>query len=73
MPSFSAVAFYVDPGSGSMVLQLLLGGLGGVYVVLRLFKQRLKRLLGIRSAPPPPVELPARNIADDETPLKRSA
>jgi len=56
-----------------MVLQLLLGGLGGVYVVLRLFKQRLKSLLGIRSAPPPPVELPARNIADDETPLKRSA
>ncbi len=46
----SLVAFYVDPGSGSMVLQLLLGGVGGLYVLLRLFKERIQRLFGIRPA-----------------------
>ena len=50
MHFFSFVfAFYVDPGSGSMVLQLILGGASGVYVVFRLFKQRIFKLLGIAS------------------------
>lgn len=33
---------YMDPGSGSMLLQILLGGLAGVAVMLRLFWYRLK-------------------------------
>ena len=37
---------YVDPGAGSMLLQLLLGGAAGAFVFFRLFKQRLYRLLG---------------------------
>ncbi len=45
----SFLAFYVDPGSGSMILQLLLGGVSGVYVVFRLFKQRILRLFGVRT------------------------
>lgn len=43
------VAFYVDPGSGSMVLQLLLGGFSGLYVIFRLFKQKILGVFGIRS------------------------
>ena len=39
---------YVDPGAGSMLLQLLLGGAAGAFVFFRLFKQRLYRLLGFR-------------------------
>ncbi len=38
---------YVDPGAGSMLLQLLLGGAAGAFVFFRLFKQRLYRLLGL--------------------------
>ena len=37
---------YVDPGAGSMLLQLLLGGAAGAFVFVRLFKQKLYRLLG---------------------------
>ena len=37
---------YVDPGAGSMLLQLLLGGAAGAFVFFRLFRQRLYRLLG---------------------------
>jgi hypothetical protein len=43
----SFTAFYVDPGSGSMILQLLLGGVSGVYVIFRLFKQKILSMFGI--------------------------
>ena len=49
LPSF---AFYVDPGSGSMVLQLLLGGVSGIYVIFRIFKQKILGLFGIRVEEP---------------------
>jgi len=45
---FNCLAVYVDPGSGSMILQLLLGGVSGVYVIFRLFKQKLLGVFGIR-------------------------
>lgn len=66
----SLVAFYVDPGSGSMILQLLLGGVGGVYVIFRLFKQRIRRMLGIQTetelpAGSPPTESVAKKGEDD--------
>ena len=35
---------YLDPGTGSMILQLLLGGIAGVIVVLKLYWQRFKSL-----------------------------
>ena len=31
---------YLDPGTGSMVLQLLLGGIAGVVVILKLYWSR---------------------------------
>lgn len=38
---------YLDPGSGSMMLQLLLGGTAGLVVVMKLYWRRLLALLGI--------------------------
>ena len=37
---------YTDPGAGSMLLQLLLGGAAGVFVAVRMFKERILRFLG---------------------------
>jgi hypothetical protein len=39
---------YLDPGSGSMLLQLLLGGVAGAVVVLKLYWQRLLHFFGLR-------------------------
>ena len=39
---FSRPVFaYIDPGSGSMLLQLLLGGTAGVFMLLKLFRGRI--------------------------------
>jgi hypothetical protein len=40
---------YVDPGSGSMLLQLLLGGVAGVAVAVRMYWHRLRAFFGSRS------------------------
>lgn len=37
---------YLDPGTGSMVLQLILGGVAGAMVIAKLYGARLKSLLG---------------------------
>ena len=41
---------YVDPGSGGMMMQLLLGGAAGVAVLVRLYWQRFTMFLGVRKA-----------------------
>ena len=35
---------YLDPGTGSMILQLLLGGIAGIIIVLKLYWQRVKNV-----------------------------
>ncbi len=43
-----SVAFaYLDPGSGSMLLQLVLGGLAGLAVIAKLYWHRLLALFGM--------------------------
>jgi hypothetical protein len=42
----SSAYAYVDPVAGSMLLQLLLGGIAGLLVFARLFKQRFLRFFG---------------------------
>jgi hypothetical protein len=37
---------YLDPGSGSMLVQLLLGGVAGAAVVVKLGWQRFRSLFG---------------------------
>jgi hypothetical protein len=39
---------YLDPGTGSMILQILLGGLAGAAVVLKLYWHKFKALFGSR-------------------------
>ena len=41
------VAAYLDPGSGSMLIQLLLGGVAGLVVIVRLFWHRILDMLGL--------------------------
>ena len=43
---------YLDPGSGSMLLQVLLGGVAGVAVIAKLYWGRILALFGIRRDPP---------------------
>ena len=45
--SFGPLA-YMDPGTGSMLLQLILGGVAGLFVIIRLFWHRILAVLGIR-------------------------
>ena len=50
------IVAYIDPGTGSMILQGLLAGAAGVVVLIKLFGRRVLRLVGItrrsgRSAP----------------------
>jgi hypothetical protein len=42
---------YLDPGSGSMLLQIILGGVAGLVVVCKLYWGRFLSLLGIRKKP----------------------
>jgi len=39
---------YLDPGSGSMILQILAGGLAAVAVTARLYWSRILKFLRIR-------------------------
>jgi len=41
---FSVAYAYLDPSSGSMLLQLLLGGVTGVVVIVKLYWQRVKSI-----------------------------
>ena len=40
---------YLDPGSGSMLLQLVLGGLAGLAVIAKLYWHRLLGLFGLNA------------------------
>ena len=44
-----AALAYLDPGSGSMLLQLVLGGLAGLAVIAKLYWYRLLGLFGMHS------------------------
>jgi hypothetical protein len=43
---------YVDPGSGGMLVQLLLGGVAGLAVIVRLYWQRFVKAIGLRKTEP---------------------
>jgi hypothetical protein len=40
---------YIDPGSGSMMLQLLLGGVAGFIVIVKLYWRRVSERLRFKS------------------------
>ena len=43
---------YLDPGTGSMLLQVILGGVAAVAVALKLFWYRIIALLGFKKKVP---------------------
>ncbi|MFZ0257135.1 MAG: hypothetical protein WAN46_16145 [Gammaproteobacteria bacterium] len=45
----SSAHAYLDPGTGSMILQIILGGVAGLMVALRLYWHRILAVLGIKS------------------------
>jgi hypothetical protein len=49
---------YLDPGTGSMLLQVILGGIAAVGVALKLFWHKIRVALGMSKKP----------AAEDETP-----
>ncbi len=52
--SFASPAHaYLDPGTGSMLVQMLLGGLAGVLVIGKLYWHRVKAFFGRYPAPSP--------------------
>lgn len=42
---------YLDPGTGSMILQLLLGGLAGIALVGKLYWAKLLSLFSLQTKP----------------------
>lgn len=57
----SSPAFaYLDPGTGSIILQVLLGGVAGVALAGKLYWHKLLSLIGMRK------EQPAQAVAKDE-------
>jgi hypothetical protein len=50
---------YLDAGTGSMIVQVVLGGLASVAVALKLWWRRILRFLGIRKDDDEDLEQPA--------------
>jgi len=48
----TTVLAYLDPGSGSMILQIIAGGLAAVAVTAKLYWNRLLKFLRIRKDEP---------------------
>ena len=42
---------YLDPGTGSIILQVLLGGVAGLALACKLYWQKLLPMLGIKRKP----------------------
>ncbi|HDP34245.1 MAG TPA: hypothetical protein ENN29_03945 [Candidatus Hydrogenedentes bacterium] len=38
---------YLDPSSGSILIQILLGGVAGIFVLFRIYWRRIRRALGL--------------------------
>jgi hypothetical protein len=53
LSAFASPELYLDPGSGSLLIQLLLAGLMAAGLAVKLFWSRLKALFGGKPAPPP--------------------
>lgn len=38
---------YLDPSSGSILIQIVLGGIAGFFVLLKIYWRRIRRFLGL--------------------------
>ena len=55
----TTVLAYLDPGSGSMILQIIAGGVAAVEVTAKLYWRKLLRFLRIRKDDPETAETTA--------------
>jgi hypothetical protein len=60
----TTVLAYLDPGSGSMILQILAGGVAAVAVTAKLYWNRVLRFLHLKKDDPETVETPAAKSTD---------
>ena len=51
LTAFKSLFAYLDPGSGSLIVQLLVAAIVGILATFRLWKSRLFSLFGIQSEP----------------------
>ena len=65
---------YLDPGSGSMLLQMLLGGIAGVAVSIKMFGKRIFSVLAFwrKDEEEPSPEPAARQTEAEKKPAKES-
>jgi len=56
MVTSGAVWGYLDPGSGGILLQVLLGGVAAVGVLLKLYWNRVRAIFGGAKPPSGPME-----------------
>jgi hypothetical protein len=47
--SFRTLFLYLDPGSGSLIIQLIIAGIVGLAATFRFWKSKFLSLFGIRS------------------------
>ena len=50
---FTDAVAYLDPGTGSMLLQVILGGIAAVGVAVKLYWHRLRAAFGMAKKPNP--------------------
>lgn len=55
---------YLDPSSGSILIQIILGGIAGFFVLLKIYWRRIRRFLG-RSKIEEPAEVQEQNTSND--------
>jgi hypothetical protein len=64
---------YLDPGSGSMLLQMLLGGIAGVAVSIKMFGKRIFSVLAFwRKDEEKPADEASARQPEGEKPVKES-
>ena len=58
---------YLDPGFGSMVIQIVIAGIAAMGAGFFMFRQKIKKLLGIGSGEESPAEPAADGQRENET------
>jgi hypothetical protein len=53
---------YLDPGTASLILQGIIGGIAAGLVVIKLYWQKLKQFIRLRRASNPPEGASARHV-----------
>jgi hypothetical protein len=64
VPIASPAQAYLDPGTGQMILQIILGGVAGLLVAGKLYWERLKAFFGFAAADASTTEEPTDSNAD---------